>query len=289
MSLKLIPQEIAMVVSSDPSLGARNISTTSGSFDAFEIQLDQPIEIPAEAINTNLRVEATNIWNNEPNIISGVNDKLRVTGPNTSDVSTVFDITIPQGSYSVSELNQRLQTELSNLGAKVNPDPVISITPDEATQKIELRLNYINVTVDFTVANSCYEILGFLPTSVVTSIIAGESFLAPNEAKFNVISYYLVASSLVAQGLRFNNKYQQIINQTNITARPNSLIVSEPFNPSVIPSTEMNGQVRSTFTVRLLKDDGTPANTRGEYFSVRMSIRYLVPRVIHKYEIKKII
>ena len=278
MTLKLIPQEIALVVSSNPALGARNISTTPNSFDAFEIQLDQPIEIPPNAINTNLRVEATNIWNNEPNIIANVNDRLRVTAPDTLDVLTLYEITIPQGSYSVSELNQRIQTELSNAGAKVNPDPVISVTPDEATQKIELRLNYLGVIVDFTIPNSCYEILGFLATDVLTPTIAGESFLATNEAKFNVINYYLIASDLVSQGLRFNNTYQQIINQTNINVRPNSLIVSEPFNPSVIPCEELRGQVRSSFIVRLLKDDGLPANTRNEYFSVRMSIRYLVPQ-----------
>jgi hypothetical protein len=278
MSLKLVPQEISMVVGSNPSLGAQNLSTAPNSFDAFRVQLDEPIHVPPDAQNVTLRVEGTNIWNNEPNIITGVNDALRVTAPNTSDVSTIFDITIPQGSYSVSELNQRIQVELANAGAKTSPDPVISITPDEATQKIELRLNYLGVVVDFTVANSCWEILGFTPASVIgPPTIAGESFLAPNEAKFNVINYYLISSNLVSRGIRTNNTYRNIINQTNINVRPNSLITSEPFNPSVIQCDELKGAVRSTFEVRLLKDDFTPANTRGEYFSVRMSIRYLMP------------
>lgn len=276
--MKLVPQSVAFVVSSNPALGSYNLSKTANSFDAFSVRLQQPLKIPANAYNCTLRVEATSIWNNEPNIIAGVNDTLRVTGPNALDVVTVFDLTIPQGSYSVSELNQTLQTQLTNAGAKVSPDPLISITPDEATQKIDLRLNYTNVTVDFTQPNACYEILGFLSTSVVgPPAVAGQSYLANNEAKFNVINYYLVASSLVTQGLRFNDTYRSIINQTNITVRPNSLIVSEPFNPSVIPCPELAGQVRSDFDVRLLKDDLTAANTRGEYFSVRLSINYLIP------------
>lgn len=277
-TIKLIQNEISLVVSSNPALGGRNISTSPNSFDAFEVQLDEPLAIPSNCRNPVLTVEATNIWNNEANIKAGVNDALRITAPDTLDVLTVYDIIIPEGSYSVSQLNQRVQTELANAGAKISPDPVISITPDDATQKIDLRLNYLGVIVDFTVPNSCWEILGFLPTSVVgPPTVAGESFLAPNEANFNVINYYLIASDLVSKGLRFNNTYKQIINQTNITAPPNSLIVSEPFNPSQIQVNELRGQVRSTFTVRLLKDDLEPASTRGEYFSVRMSIKYLMP------------
>lgn len=276
-NIKLVPVEIPLVVSSNPNLGSFNLSTTPNSFDAFRVDLDQPIAIPKNAKNCMLQVLSSQIWNNEPNVISGVNDALRVTGPDTLDVTTVFDIVIPQGSYSVSELNQRIQIELSNAGAKTSPDPLISLTPDEATQKIDLRIFYTGAIVDFTVPNSCWEILGFNNTDVLTATFDGESFLAPNEAKFNVINYYLISSNLVSQGLRFNNTYRQIINQTNIDVRPNSLIVSQPFNPSKIECPELVGQVRSNFDIRLLKDDFSAANTRGEYFSVRMAITYLDP------------
>jgi len=277
-NIKLVKKSIPLIVDSNPAFGAFNLSRTAGSFDAFRVDLENPIEIPRNAIECTLKVDSSSIWNNQPNIIQGFNDALRVTGPDTLDVVTVYDIIIPQGSYSVAELNQRIQIELANAGAKISPNPIISLTPDEATQKIELRLNYLTVIVDFTVPNSCYEILGFNVTSIVgPPTVAGESFLAPNEASFNVINYYVISSNLVSQGLRFNNEYRQIINQTNIDVRPNSLIVSQPFNPSVIVCNELIGQVRSNFDIRLLKDDFTPANTRGEYFSIRFSIDYLVP------------
>jgi len=276
-NIKLVKTEIPIVVSSNPAIGAYNLSTTPNSFDAFRVDLDQPIHIPRNARNCVLEVLSTSIWNNEPNIITGVNDTLRVTGPDTLNVITVYDLTIPQGSYSVSELNQRIQIELSNAGAKTSPDPLISLTPDEATQKIEIKIFYNGAIVDFTQPNSCWEILGFNNTDILTATFDGESFLAPNEASFNVINFYLISSNLVSQGLRFNNTYRQIINQTNIDVRPNSLIVSQPFNPSRIECPELVGQVRSNFDIRLLKDDFTPANTRGEYFSVRLSLSYLEP------------
>ena len=271
----LIKREIPIVVSSNPSLGAVNLSSNSNSFDAFRVDLEQPIAIPKSAQNCELKVLSSTIWSNEPNIITDVNDKLRITGPDTLDVITVFDITIPQGSYSTSELNQRIQIELSNAGAKTSPDSLISITPDEATQKIDLRIFYTGAIVDFTVANSCWQILGFTAATVLTATFDGESFLATSEAAFNIINYYLISSNLVSQGLRFNNTYRQIINQTNINVRPNSQIVSEPFNPSTISCPELIGQVRSNFDIRLLKDDFSPSNTRGEFFSVRLAISYM--------------
>lgn len=278
MSVKLIKKTISMVFTSDPAQGARQIGTNPNSYDAFQVQFDEPIAIPKNAIECTLEVDSTVIWNNEANVVAGVNNTLRVTGPDTSDVVTVFDIVIPEGSYSVSEFNQSVQTLLANQGAKITPDPIISITPDEATQKIDIRLNYITSVVDFTQPNSCYNLLGFLSTSVLgPPTISGESILAPNEANFNVINYYLIASDLVSQGLRFNNTYRQIINQTEISVRPNSQIVSTPYNPVIITCPELVGQVRSNVSFRLLKDDLTPANTRGEYYSLRMTINYMIP------------
>lgn len=277
MSVKLIKKTISMVFTSDPSQGARQIGTNPNSYDAFQVQFDEPIHIPKDAIECTLKVDSTVIWNNEANV-TPQNNTLRVTGPNTSDVVTVFDIVIPEGSYSVSDFNQTVQTLLANQGAKISPDPIISITPDEATQKIDIRLNYITSVVDFTQPNSCFNLLGFLSTSIIgPPSIAGESFLAPNEANFNVINYYLIASDLVSQGLRFNNTYRQIINQTEINVRPNSQIVSTPFNPAIIPCQELIGQLRSNVSFRLLKDDLSPANTRGEYYSLRMTINYMIP------------
>lgn len=281
MVKQLIPQEIAMLVSSNPAEGAYNISSRANSYDAVTINLQQPLKIPSNAINCQLKVLGTNIWNNTPNIIANENDKLLIIGKNSSDVITNFLITIPEGSYSVSDFNQAVLTELANQDAQ---DGMLSIQADDATSKVEIRLNFAYVGVSFAVANSCYEILGFLNTSTLgsqdgsgTGFIDNITYTAPNIAKFNVINYYLIASDLVSQGLRFNNDYRQIINQTNITVRPGSLIVYEPNNPSTISCQELVGQTRSSFNIRLLKDDFSPANTRSEYFSVRMSITYLLP------------
>ena len=271
-----IPRSISFVVDSNPANGVENLSAAASSFDRFRVNLSsQPLTIPRDAQNVTLSVESTSIWNVTPNIVTGQNDTLRVTGPNTLDVLTVYYIVVPQGNYSVSQLNQSIQTALSNAGAKISPDPLISLTPDEATSKIEIRLNYATVVVDFTQPNSMWEILGFLATTVLGPGAAGQSYLAPNTARFNVVNYFLVSCSLAGSGLRFNNRYQSIICKSEINARPGSLSINEFINPSQISVQELAGQTRNEFIVSLLKDDFSPANTNSEYFSVRFSISYL--------------
>jgi hypothetical protein len=134
-----IPEEISMLISSDPEAGATNISS-DGSY--FEVQLQDGLKIPSDALNVNIEVEEASVWWVVPNIITGENNRMYISGPNTADVLTTFSITIPQGLYDLSGLNQAVLRELENIGAKIDPDPLINMTPDEATQKVAIRFNY---------------------------------------------------------------------------------------------------------------------------------------------------
>ena len=166
MSSFVVPEEISMIVSSDPNSGATNISS-DGSY--FEVQLQDGLKIPKDALNVNIAVEEATVWWVVPNIITGQNDKLYITGPDTSDVVQNYVITIPQGLYDLAGLNQAVLRELENAGAKIDPDPLITLTPDEPTQKVEIRFNYPTVEVNFT------------PTSFETS-----SIVFPSLKYFNI-------------------------------------------------------------------------------------------------------
>jgi len=267
-----IERSIPFACDSDPS-SSQNLSTVAGSFDSFRVPLgSQPLQIPRTAENVTLKCLSTSVWNNQPNIVLNVNDTLRVTGPDVLDTPSVFDIQITQGNYSVNQLNSSIQTALTNLGAK---DGLITITPDEATQRILIRINYTGTTVDFTQANSMWQILGFTNATVLGPTIAGTSFLAPNIAAFNAVNYFLITCSLVQFGLRFNNRYQSVIAKSEITARPGSLSVNEFQHPSIIPCQHLAGQTLNFFDVALLKNDFSQANTNGETFSIRFQLDYL--------------
>lgn len=264
-------QEISIILSSDPEAGAINRSA-DGS--AFEIQLQDGLQIPKQAKNLTLAVQEATVWWTVPNIITGENDKMYITGFDTFDVLQNYTVTIPQGLYDLSGINQAVLRELENAGAKINPDPLITMTPDEATQRVELRFNYSNVTVDFTQADTPREILGFnsqlLAPGAVTSI------LADNVAAFNQVNYFLLHSDLTNKGIRFNNNYNQTISQILIDAAPGSQIVSRPFNPAKIAVPELAGAKRTNIRVWLTDDKNRRVNTNGEYFTARIVLSYSI-------------
>ena len=280
----MVPEEISLLVSSDPSQGAVNRNKDG---NAFEIQLDESIEIPKDALNVNVSVEEATVWWVVPNIITGQNDTFYIFGDLAAGGTQLFTVKIEQGLYDLTGLNNSLQSGLEALGARTvdgsnNPLPLVSLAPDDATQKVLLRFNYPNVYVDFQPADTPREILGFDALQYGPFVTAPLNILAPNTAAFNQVNYFLIASDLVQKGIRFNNRYNQVITQVLINVAPGSQIVSTPFNPAKSSAQELAGAKRSNIRFRLTDDKLRPVNTNGEYFTCRVVIRYLRPMVITK-------
>ena len=370
----LVPQEISMILSSDPLNGAVNRSS-DGSY--FEVQLQQPIEIPKEALNATLSVEESAIWWSIPNIITNENNKMYITGPSaipeitsrttlgfpvgsqyvlTSealDVSTLsitnlaagmpiasfilgdifrpdsgtsagveyqitdiisdlvntktyivsgllpvnvvqngpfsrvrygiitnYVVTIAQGLYDLNGINQAILRELENAGALTDPNPLISFSPDEPTQKVEMRVNYSTVIVDFTLGDTPREILGFASAIYGPYNQVPISILAPNVAYFNQVNYFLIHSDLTNKGIRFNNIYNQTIAQVLIDVSPGSQIVSRPYNPAKIQVPDLVGAKRNVLRLWLTDDRDRRVNTNGEFWNCRLVLRYLKPYTI---------
>ena len=380
----LVPSEISMIVSSDPNNGAVNRSA-DGSY--FEIQLQDGLALDASALNATLTVEEASIWWTVPNIITGQNDKMYITGEASdplvtsrtamtfpvastfsmtivsANVSTLnianiasgmpigafvvgdkfriddplsisynveytisvitidlantktytvtgllegniasnngefsrvrynvvnnYILTIPQGLYDLNGLNQAILRELDNQGAKIDPNPLLSFSPDEPTQKVEMRINYNNVLVDFTQPDTPRTILGFNSAIYGPYITAPISILAPNVAGFNTVNYFLIHSDLTNKGIRFNNNFNQTVAQVLIDVSPGSQIVSRPFNPARIPVPELVGAKRNNIRMWLTDDNDNRVFTNNEYWSARIVIRYLKPYVIGSENLRK--
>lgn len=378
----MVPQEITMIVSSDPNNGAVNRSA-DGSY--FEVQLQDGLSLPAEALNPTLCVEEATVWWTVPNIITGQNDKMYITGTpatetvvsrtdlgfsptatysmsviepsfstleinnlsggmpigvfvlgdifrpdsgvsngflytiitintdtattksyvvegllegnipaNTGEFSRVRDggvvnyvVAIPQGLYDLNGINQAILRELENQGAKIDPNPLLSFSPDEPTQRVEMRINYPNVVVDFTQPDTPRNILGFNSAIYGAYPTAPISILAPNTAAFNTVNYFLIHSDLTNKGIRFNNDYNQTIAQVLIDVSPGSQIVSRPFNPARIPVTELVSARRNNIRMWLTDDNDNRVNTNNEYWTARIVIRYLKPYIIGTEAVRK--
>lgn len=194
-----------------------------------------------------------------------------------------FILTIPTGLYDLSGLNQAIIRELENVGAQTldsNGDflPLINLSPDDATQKVEIKYNYTNVSIDFSQPNTFREILGF------NSAIYGPynnipfTLLADNTAKFNTINSLILHSDLTNKGIRFNNDYNQTIGQVLINVPPGSQIVSTPFNPPKVNVQELAGVIKTTIKFWLTDEQNRRVNTNGEPWSLRLVIKWLQPK-----------
>tara|TARA_R110000803_G_scaffold5757_1_gene18995 strand:+ start:1972 stop:2808 length:837 start_codon:yes stop_codon:yes gene_type:complete len=271
MSSVLVPNQISLIVNSNPADGAKNLSADGSTFQvSYE---DGGLQIPADALNATISVQTANIWFSTPNIFTGINDKMYVTGDNTSGALTNFVLTIPRGLYDLPLLNNAILLQLENQQAKTNPSPLISISADEATAKVNLRFNYANVQVDFRPTDTFREILGF-NSGLLSVATAPQTIPAQNVAKFNTINSYLIHSDLVNNGIRYNNIYNQTIGEVLIDVAPQEQINSQPFNPATSDASDLRGVKRNNVSFWLTDENNKLIDTNTEYWGARILIRY---------------
>lgn len=273
--------EINFIVSSDPDNGAKNVNALG---NRFEVVLDEPILVPQQAENITVSMEEATVWWTVPNIITGTNDLMQVTDTGAGAApsggpANVYNIVIPQGLYDLSALNEAIQREIGNDagGAGFLDPPLISLSADDATQKVEININYTGVSIDFTIAQTFREILGFNSAVVGPPAAAPTVYLADNTAAFNTVNSFLIHSDIVRRGVRFNNSYQQILDQVLIDVPPGSQIVQTKLRPPVIPEHVLAGIPRNTLKFWLTNESNEDISTAGEYFTVRFVIRYDTP------------
>jgi hypothetical protein len=289
----LVPEELNFIVTSDPAQGAKNVSKNGSR---FTVKLEEAIEIPRNAMNVNLSVPEATIWWTVPNIITGENDRLYVTGPTQANPAAIQSsvLIIPLGLYDASGLNESVQKLLENAGYQTTDGvpaiskPIFTFTTDEATSRIIVRFEYPTVSIDFTPIDTPRDILGFNAFVYGPYVTAPQNITAPNVAGFNTVNYFLLHSDLVEQGIRFNNSYNQTMAQVLIDVAPGSQIVSKPFNPAKSDCSRLAGSRIDTFSVWLTDDSQREVNTNNEYFTARISIRWLHPHVLHENQVKSV-
>ena len=289
----LVPEEINFIVTSDPKQGAVNVSSNGSR---FTVKLEEPIEIPATAVNCTLSVDEATVWWTVANIITGENDRLYVTGPiqaNPLVIQTAVLI-IPSGLYDGPGLNESVQNLLENAGFQTTDGvpaisrPVFSISTDESTSRIVIRFEYDTVEIDFSQPDTPRDILGFDGLIYGPYGLAPQNILAPNVAGFNTVNYFLIHSDLIEQGIRFNNIYNQTIAQVLIDVAPGSQIISKPYNPAKSNCSRLAGSRIDRFNVWLTDDSQREVNTNSEYFTARIVIRWFHPHIIHENVLKSV-
>lgn len=278
MSASLIPIEFSILASSDPANGATNLSADGSQ---FTIALQEPFAIPQTAVNVQVSAPEGSVWWVSPNIIEGKNNRFSI-----AIGADDFSVLIPTGLYDLSGLQATLNALWQGIVAPpvlpVSNGPLLTFSPDSATQKVVITANYANTTIVFT-PDSPYDILGWDIGSVnppTNGASVPFSWIAPNVANFNTINNYQIHSDIVALGIRVNNSYTQLLTPVPITVAPGSQIVFQNLVAAQIPSPDLRGIQRTNIKFWLTDDQNRPVNTLGEYWTVRVVIKYFMAHIL---------
>jgi hypothetical protein len=269
-SKSILKKEFSFYVSSDPDTGAQNVSPDGST---FRVNLNNPIMIPKNALSCEVSTIQSNIWNDSNNISFQFGNNIFNFTTNHSGAPVNYNFVLPDGLYSLSGLNAYLSTQFVNNGL---PSNLITLSGDESTQKTILTFLVAGDQVDFTVANSVREVLGFnARLAPLVPQPAGYNEFSDNSAQFNRTNSYLIECDLVQAGIAVNNFNQGIVASVPINVPPGSQITYEPRTPLVIDASDLIGNTRQVLNVRLL-NQSLELVTTNEIFSFVLRVVFYI-------------
>ena len=263
----LLERTVSYIFNSDPASGSQNLSADGST---FQVTLNDPIKIPAGAVNCTAGVIQASPWNSSPNIAAAFGNNLFRFTTTVAPTGT-YTITIPDGLYSVAGLNAYLSGQFANLGLPAN---LISISGNDATQKSVVTILTVGDSINFTIANSVRTVLGFNP-GVITAPSASYSFFSDNAASFNRINNFIITSNIVSVGIPINSQSQGVIASIPISSAPGSQISYSPQNVVWFGANELIGQPKVNLQFSLRDQDLRPV-IAVDYYSFTLCIRFTV-------------
>ena len=264
----IVDKQLSYTFSSNTSTGAANIQNNGAS---FSVALNSPIYIPKGTVDCTVEVLQAAVWNTSPNIaVEFGNYRLRFTYN-----ENVYGFVIPDGLYSLTDLNTTISRLLANAGLASN---LFILSGDQSTQKTVITYSVSGVRIDFTNPDSIRTVLGFdarlSPVGGISA--AGQSDFSDNTAVFNRINSFFVRSSMVNNGLPLNNVGSGIIAAIPITAAPGSQINYAPTIPIAVDASDLPGTTLQFISFDLLDQELRYVNTVGEDWSITLAIKYKI-------------
>lgn len=254
---------------------SENAQNVSADGSIFNIALEEPIVIPKSAKNPTVSIENAQIWWTVFNIRENVNDRLTISYGVDVDKQNVV-VNIKDGLYDLFSLGTAFHFACIEKGLiTLDDQPIFSIIGDDSSQRVIIQINNKEVEVEvptkieFT-EQSPYEILGFNDDTVLEG---NGNYTAPNTARFNTISSFLLKTDLVQHGILLNNEYRNCVAEIQIDVSPGRKIVYSPFRPAVIGEESLIGRRIHKIQMRIT-DQLSNSVFMTDPWSCRLVIRY---------------
>jgi hypothetical protein len=228
----------------------KNLATAVASFD-----VQPPIMLPP---NRTVKVccQSASYTNYFLNVQTGINDAFYYTDDVL--ITNKYSVTVPQGSYSVSDLSDAINAGVVNNG---HTSGLISLIPDFSSNRVLFSIAAVGWQINM-LAGTPYLLLGAtlnqkIPAGGLTT--GAYSQLAPNVATFNSITELFLHTSLTNNSVYSGRRSDVVLNITP-TASIGSIQRVEPYNLIWIPANELSGT--SINNIRVYWTDQTGASVQ---------------------------
>lgn len=234
------------------TLKNKNCSTLSADFFP-PIQLDP-------SFNYSIGLIGFYSFNSIPNVEEGVNNKFYYI----DDKSQAANVTIPTGTYEITDIEKYIQNGISGSQQKKNEEDVISIKPNNNTLKCELFSSKYDV--DFTPKDSLADLLGF------DHRVLAKGTLHRSHKPINIIRVNTVRIECnIAKGCYHNSQPSHTIFEFVPGVDPGYAINIEPSNHIYLPI--INKTSISNITVNVVDQNSNPVDFREEEIIVRLELK----------------
>jgi hypothetical protein len=219
------------------------------------------MEIPRD-VKIKVAVQQFSFTNFFVNISAAlVNNKFYYT--NDALTPDKYTVTIPDGSYNVSDLSDAVNVGVINNG---HTDGLITLTPDFSTNKVIFSISAAGWQLYFK-AGTSYVLLGTtlnqkIPAAGLTT--GAYSELAPGVGTFNSITQLYLHSSLTNSSV-FSGVKSDVIASITPTASIGSVQNTETYNLVWIPSDFLNGSILNSINLYVTDQNGNPVNLSDDY------------------------
>jgi hypothetical protein len=267
---KKMPETLIVVNSKDGS----NRSADGSSYD---VVFDAPIK--AAFGTPHLKVLSSTIWYTFPNVKTGSNELIIRHG---AGLTLYSSLVIPQGLYSIGELNSAIQHQIGSQGLAGFLSDTIAIAPNYATGRATVTLTIPtsmptqHIEIDWG-NSSLAPLLGFT-TAVSLDAASGNytaTFFGDDIASLSPVASLQIHCS-VARGSVVSGKTDSaVLASIQIDARPGFQILYNPVQaPRVLaPEFGFSSGVRS-MRMRLTDQDGNALNTQNESWTATLLLEW---------------
>ena len=256
-------------------------STLSGNTNPayIEYRTDVPIELWEDETTPHKKwmmcLSNLTCYNTQPNVSPSLKNNLLSY---TWGSNPTRNIVLPEGTYSIGQLNAAIQNYMlvnhDYVAPAVAGDPIqydIVLSPNIPLNSVDIDLaaTGTHTSLDLTVGFFC-NLLGYNPVVLDSTISA--HWTSDNNPNMSAgVSTYNVECNVIT-GTQRNGQMSSILYTFSPSVEPGSLIRVEPLNQQWLPL-RINKSI-SEMIIRLVSNTGAMLNLRGENVTMTLLLKY---------------